>query len=619
MFPLAPVECSTFLLTRIAQVDFDAFIREAAGALKFVSNPEVYALWCQILRFPLVEGADATEALVKRVASLFVNSRELRLSVRSRFATFLAIALPAEITASVKLQRAAFAEDAGDVQTALRSAFLTVSVPDLRAVLTRFRSEMTIEHFRFAPPQFSAEVLRFFLRNNCEAIALADVLANLRGPWRELALAKITQDPVAVMAALGQRGKLHKPEILAFCSSLECTNYPWVRVVNFATSIFHEAKKRARIRMALRLLNTAMAACGELTNEFATGLFTRIRNRQESVSLMELTYTFRIVGDLLKSPTPIYRFLATLMHEWRQSSLIFEQLHVVHLRFYSAIPNDSLMGFYASDEEVVIAGCLHGKRPSKFLSGLRQFKSAIVAMDDARALRFTKSLSELLISKIDRFRQLYPVAFSEVRVLTTIVLQPMYSTFHQTIYDGLTAASNVPLSSPYFYDSIGWIPTAIRQGTDASRITRGLNLFIKVRSPPLFGIAARILTEEIRTASPEQKDALAMENYFVFLSDHADHQSYYTGRYLRVFSDIFAGLQRDTLFHFCVNCMKALRFVPVFSCLVHVIRKINDPAWTETLLEGILSVAENPDHRRAIEMIREGQFTREAFQLACLA
>jgi hypothetical protein len=140
-----------------------------------------------------------------------------------------------------------------------------------------------------------------------------------------------------------------------------------------------------------------MSACGEALS-------------QESVSLMELTYMFRVLGDVLKDPIAISRLLAPLLSEWWSSSLIFEQLHVVHLQIFPTIPNDSLMGFYATDEESVIAVCLKAKRPSRFLSGLRQFKSAIVPIRDPRGFRFMKSLG--------------PETASPVRVLTTLVLQP---------------------------------------------------------------------------------------------------------------------------------------------------------------------------------------------------
>jgi hypothetical protein len=334
---------------------------------------------------------------------------------------------------------------------------------------------------------------------------------------------------------------------------------------------------------------------------------------------MELAYTFRIIGDLIKTPSPIYRFLAQLMHEWKSASLIFEQLHVVHLHFYTTLPNDSLMGFYANDEEAVIAECFHAKRPSRFLSGLRQFKSAILVMDDPRALRFTKQLAELLTARLDRFRHIYPVALSEVRVLTTLVLQPMYSSLHQAVYDGLAGAVTVPPSAAYFTDCLSWIPTAIRAGTDASRIIRSLNLFLKVRSPMIFSLASRILNEQIKAAPPRQRDAIAMDACFTFLSDHSDHQSYYTGKYLRTFADIFAGLGGDTLFYFCINSAKAVRFLPVFMCLVVVVARAGKGEWTARLIEGLLGTIEVPQHRQAIEALRDGPLTREAFELACVA
>jgi hypothetical protein len=225
---------------------------------------------------------------------------------------------------------------------------------------------------------------------------------------------------------------------------------------------------------------------------------------------------------------------------------------------------------------------------------------------------------ELLVARLDRFRDLYPVTVSVVRVLTTLVLQPLYGSIHQAVYDGLASAVAVPPSAAYFCDCLSWVPVAIRTGTDASRIVRHLNLFLKVRGPAVFALASRILNETIRAAPPPQKDSIAMEAYLTFLSDHAEHQSYYTGRYLRTFAGIFAGLGNDTLFPFCVNSAKAVRFLPVFLCLAEVFTRVGRGEWTNGLVDTLVTVVEVPQHKQALELL-SSSLTRESFELACAA
>jgi hypothetical protein len=65
-----------------------------------------------------------------------------------------------------------------------------------------------------------------------------------------------------------------------------------------------------------------------------------------------------------------------------------------HIREPRRAPKPSSRGFETDCEK----RGLDVDRP-KFLSGLRQFKSATLTMDDPREMRFTKALSELLITK----------------------------------------------------------------------------------------------------------------------------------------------------------------------------------------------------------------------------
>jgi hypothetical protein len=85
----------------------------------------------------------------------------------------------------------------------------------------------------------------------------------------------------------------------------------------------------------------------------------------------------------------------------------------------------------------------------------------------------------------------------------------------------------------------------------------------------MFTLACRILKEQIRMAAGQNRDSIAMEAYFTFLSDHSEHQSYHRDRYLQA----FARLGGDTLVHFC--SFNEGRPVPAgLCCLARVFRTL---------------------------------------------
>jgi hypothetical protein len=250
--------------------------------------------------------------------------------------------------------------------------------------------------------------------------------------------------------------------------------------------------------------------------------------------------------------------------------------------------------------------------------GLRQFER-VAAVDSPRALRLLRHLSQILIKRFGLFVAIHGIVATAISLLTGLFLRPAYSPLHDAIYETfLETAAHQP-SSACFCDALAWLPSAIRSGRNVEAVVARLNLFMRIHSPHIFALAAAVLTEQIRAAKAERKDALAIEAYFTFLSEHSENQGYYTAYYLRGFADVFEGLGRNTLFHFCANSAKAVRFLPFFCCVAAVVQKVGDHEWTHELVKALLTMVDSPAHRRALECIRDGPLAREAIDAACSA
>jgi hypothetical protein len=371
-----------------------------------------------------------------------------------------------------------------------------------------------------------------------------------------------------------------------------------------------------RIRTSLRLLNCAIALSGEITHELAISILKSIRQRQESVSLQELSYTFRIIGDLLDSIAPFGEYLSILMQTWQTASVVHEQFHLVHLRFFASLPDDALPSFFGTGEESVITRSLRSDRPSQFVMGLRQFEK-VVTLDSPRAIRLMRNLSQAAIERFERFTSIEGVVASLVRIFMALAVNPTYAVVHSTIHAALAGIARYPPSAAYFCDGLAWLPTVTRDGANVEPTLASLRLFMRIHSPQIFALAAGILTAQIRIATPDRKDAVAMEAYLTFLSEHTENQSYFTTLYLRGFAGIFQALDKHTLFHFCINSAKALRFLPVFFCIAEVMRDVADAEWVRMLADALLGIVEAPAHRQAIEKLVVSGINHEAFMLAC--
>jgi hypothetical protein len=304
------------------------------------------------------------------------------------------------------------------------------------------------------------------------------------------------------------------------------------------------------------------------------------------------------------------------MQLWEAASIIHEQLHLVHLRFFTSLPDDSRIGFFAHNEEAVIIRSLRSDRPSQFLMGLRQFER-VVTIDNPRAVRLMRHLSQAAIEKFERYAPIDDAVASVVRILTALVVNPTYAAIHPAVHAALASTARYPPSAAYLCEALAWLPTVIREGTNADAIIGEVKLFMRIHSPHIFALAAAVLTEQITAASPARRDELAMNAYFTFLNEHAEHQSYFTTLYLQGFAGIFQTLDKDTLFHFCVNSAKALRFLPVFLCVTEVVRDLEDAGWTQALALALSGIVEGAAHQRALEIMMGSGITREAIELAC--
>jgi hypothetical protein len=215
-------------------------------------------------------------------------------------------------------------------------------------------------------------------------------------------------------------------------------------------------------------VNTSVRRVGALDDEMLTGILKSLTERRSKISLMEISFTVRVFSDVLKSPVLIQPFVTEFMREWRNASLVYENFHTAHLRFFSSIPDNSSVGGYAMDEEGIITASLKFERPSRVLSGLCQLSMAIYAMTDTKSFRIMRNLSLVIIETFSRFWSIPGVVGWKINLINRWLLAPIYQSFHQILCHALVRTFSIPLSSPWFCESLSWIPTAVRAGINCS-------------------------------------------------------------------------------------------------------------------------------------------------------
>jgi hypothetical protein len=620
-FPLAPLECSKFLQSWHTKIsNSQAFISDAHSLLKFVTSPEVFVAWSQITKASDSANIDQTTSVVKQVVTALVEeNNELKPSWRTVFADFLGIAPPAPIAPSLDqpFRKLQFVLAEGDVKQSLRDAYISDNIMDLRTAIRHFRDTIAIDSFDTAPIRVHRDIIRFFLSTNLEPFPLPIALTYLRGPWRQLALARIATNPSRFIQGLIHGRKLHKTDLLAFSSSIGFVQYPKNELIAFVTKLFYDSEKRPRIRMALRVLNVALKATGEVSDSLATDLIASFLQRKATTSLMEISLIMRTMAEFMKSPQTLLKYLKTMLETFRGCPSLQGNFHIVHLRFFACLPDETMPGYYAQAEELTIAEYLKANRPSRFLSGLRQVQMALVSMNDLRSFRIMQTLSEKVVKKFTAFQRINWAFGWQIQIINRWLIQPVYRSFHQFICDQLMSTLTTSPAVPYFCDYLGWIPTAIQSGVSVKELMGRLDLLSQVRSPSIFRLALAILREQLR-ANAARRDTLAIDSCLTFLTDHSRNQSYYSIDYLRAFVGMLADVHRDAMFHFCMNAAKTIRFLPVFLAVCDAIKRAHDPDFSAFLVTAMIQLTDSEDHRRALEIARDGPLTREALTLAAI-
>jgi hypothetical protein len=327
---------------------------------------------------------------------------------------------------------------------------------------------------------------------------------------------------------------------------------------------------------------------------------------------MELSALLRVLSEF-HLDEQIRQLSEQMMKELRGSSLVFDKLFLVHLRFFSSSFGDSHGGF-ALSEEFVMKSCLESDRPSKFLCGLAQLDLAMTKMQDIRML---KNLPELLVDRFPRFRGIKDITNWAINLISRMIMHPSYSQFHARIYEGLAFSLSLQNSSAAFCDSLRWVPIAISMSEAHQSLGNRLNMFMRVRNVETFQLAVAILSAQVAKTPLDQREAIVMDSFLKFLSDHRDNQSIYSCYYLRCFMRFFLVLHRDALFHFCINCVKSVRFLPVFLCLADVLKSVGDPEWSAKMLEQLVHMIMTKEHGQALTALNaSGRINQEAVKLA---
>jgi hypothetical protein len=319
----------------------------------------------------------------------------------------------------------------------------------------------------------------------------------------------------------------------------------------------------------------------------------------------------------MKSPQPLLKYLKSMLETFRGCPSLHGNFHIVHLRFFACLPDETMPGYYAQSEELTIAEYFKANRPSRFLSGLRQVQMALISMNDLRSFRIMQTLSEKVLKKFTVFQHINWAFGWQMQIINRWLIQPVYRSFHQFICDKLMFTLTTSPTVPYFCDYLAWIPTAIRSGVSCKELMGQLDLLSQVRSPSIFNLALVILREQLR-ANAARRDTLAIDSCLTFLTDHSQNQSYYSIEYLRKFIGMLADVHRDAMFHFCMNAAKTVRFLPVFLAVYDAIKHAQDSDYNAFLITAMIQLTDSENHRRALEMIRDGPLTREAITLAAV-
>jgi hypothetical protein len=622
MWPLAPFECSLFLKDwRLEILNADAFVRNAYPLIRFVVRPDVLAVWCDIVAADDLRDIGQTREVVRRiVSSLFQGPNGLAPALRDRFAGFLATPISTKPPSLEPhpFRTMAFAMTEGDVRQSLVDAYVSDSVADLEAVIQHFQAVIDIDLFKTVPARAQAAVLGFFTSSKVKPFPLNRALGYLRGPWRQVALLRIADDPLLFIQTICDGRKLHKKDLLDFASSVGIIPYPKTLLVDCATRIFYQAESKPRIRNALRLVNVALKAAGDISETVLNALITSLMRRKEQISSIEVSLLLRTLSDFLRSPEPIAKYLTGMLEDWRGCPLLYGNFHIVHLRFFSRIADAAIPGSYAMDEERHMLTVLKTDRPSLFLSGLRQVQTAVTAMNDLRSIRIMQNLCDILLKRFTDFQAVnwaFPV---RMQILCRWLTQPIYRSFHQQICDKLIFTLSTCPSFPFFVDYLLWVPAAIRSGMLTTERIGEFDVLSQVRSPAIFNLAFATIREQI-SANRARKETAAIESCLAFLTSHAAHQSYYSVVYLRRLVGLLVDVHRDALFHFCVSAFKTIRFLPAFLAVCEVVKRVKDPQFVTFLVSAVSQLARCDPHKRALERISTGPLTRDVLELAASA
>jgi hypothetical protein len=585
-----------------------------------MNRADALAVWCDILNAEDLQNVDETREVVTAIVSHFLQSNHCGTNeLRRHFAAFLQCPLSAETEVNVPspqpFRKLEFTLTERDMRQSIRDAYVAENAADLLSVIQHFRGVITVDFFDTAPARVRTDIVRFFSSSKLEPFPFDRSLAYLRGPWRHLALLQIATNPLLFIQTLSDGRRLHKSDLLDFASSIGIVPYPKAVLVDFATRIFYQAESEARIRNALRLVNVALKAAGEVSETLANALVASFARRKAKTSVVEVSLVLRTMADFLRTPKPLDRYLAGMLDDWRGYPLLYGNFHVVHLRFFSRVADEAIPGYYAMDEERHIATVLEGERPSLVLSALREAQMAAVSMNDPRSIRIMQNLSEKVLSRITSFQLVNWAFTSRMQLISRWLIQPVYQSFHHSICEKLMFTLETSSSLAFFPDYLSWIPAALRSGALSVQSLGELNLLTQVRAPVIFNLALAILREQL-TSRLSRKETLAIESSLTFLTAHASGRSYYSIVYLRKLVGLLAEVHRDAMFHFCVSAVRMLPFFPAFFAVCEVIKRAKDQEFATFLVSAVIELVHCDTHRRALEMIRTQRLNREILELA---
>lgn len=660
MFMFAPKECSRFIYKNMS-IAMNQAISQKSLMLKFVSDVNTFAIWCQILRecrdkrFAkavsltssvvshclremnglevkitakfcgyLLEKYDKGETEVSEFFSKLSRNEMSRIAYASKsdelFTCFLSDYDFPRLTERraplrVKTERVF---DANNLEESIQYAFMTENLTLLKE-LDKFCEENEVQlpfaWFCGCPSKLFAEAEQILTHRLHEPIDIVTVLNNVRKPWGSLAVSVISRKADALLTALSEKEKITKSELTNLCFLVGRIPFTESKLLSFANCFCLEAQKPKRMRIALRLFTLALQTCGKISDDFITAFLQQISDKMDHLPLFEMSNCFKVMANRVRNKNILRSSVFFYDSMCEKLSLVRGHFFQVRLLYFDR--SNEFPAFYGQAEVDMIEKYLRSKRPSAFMTGLRLTKQALFVMHGTEAAAAVDVLVKLCLRRPERFWRLAAPRELIADIVNTVLVNNHYPTTHKKITDYLKWTLSISSRSASYVINLRWLPLALVRVPDCKVMTQSLDLFSNIRSVEIFDLAIDILTAHLESVGMKEKGEIIMNSFMTFLSDHRDHQNCHSFYFLNSFSRFFENADsQQLLLHFFVNAQKSVRFFPVCVCLAVAIKRSKKPLMFVDILHILEGIVGDGPRRDALVLLRDSYDPIQLVELA---